>query len=77
MKASTQIATGNGYAMVCSFSRRYRYMGIFFEFHTICGYTPLRKNGELSNTTPKGFWAMIKKFEKLSNEDRKKYEVSV
>lgn len=58
---------GNG--LICH-SKVYRYKGYFFEWHSYAGPTPLKKNGEISQRTPKGFWDMVDEFQKLTPEEK-------
>ena len=43
-----------GNVIMCG-SKVYKYKGYFFEWHSFCGPSPLRKDGELSKKIPKGF----------------------
>jgi len=49
-------------------------MGYFFEWHKYVGPCPLRKDGEVRENIPAGFWDAIDEFSKLSDKEKEKYE---
>ena len=59
---------------VC-WSSRFLFDGYYFEWHEYCGPTQLRKDGMPRVRSTKGFWDAIEKFCKLSEDERKQYEV--
>lgn len=64
-------STKNG--IIC-YSNQYRYKGYYFD-KAYPSYYPLKKDGNPSLKTPKGFWDMIDKFANLSNTEKEKYLV--
>ncbi len=67
------IRIGSGF--ICG-PKVYRFNGYYFEWHNYCGPSPLRKDGELSQRTPKGFWDMVEEFQALSSEEKEKYRIN-
>ena len=63
-----------GNVIMCG-SKVYKYKGYFFEWHSFCGPSPLRKDGELSKKIPKGFWDMIDEFCKMTDFEKEPYRV--
>jgi hypothetical protein len=64
-------------AHICSFvtGGPWRYQGFYFEFHHVCGPTPLKQNGDPSVRQPsKAFWEMWERFDRLSPQEKKSYE---
>lgn len=57
------------------YGKGYKFMGFYFEWHNYCGPSPLRKDGEIAKRIPKGFWDMVDKFVKLSDEEKESYKV--
>ena len=53
----------------------YEYKGYSFEWHSYCGPSPLKKNGEPSQRIPKGFWDMIDDFCKLDATGKEQFRV--
>lgn len=52
--------------------RLYEYEGWCFEFH-YCGPWPLRQDGELRAHAGRRFWAMIARFDALTEAERATY----
>lgn len=64
---------GNAYVY---YNKAYRYKRYYFEWHNYCGPSPLRKDGELSQRIPKGFWDMVEEFQALPSDEKEKYRVN-
>ena len=64
-----------GNVTVC-YSLVYRYKDYYFEWHSYSGPAPLRKDGEISERFPKGFWDMVDEFQLLTEEEKVEYRVN-
>lgn len=53
----------------------YSYEGFTFEWHSYCGPTLLRKDGEPSSRVPKRFWDVLDKWDKLTEREKEKTRV--
>lgn len=56
-------------------NRVYRYKGYYFDVHSYCGPTRLKKDDSPHMRPGQKFWDMYVEFEKLSDEEKQKYEV--
>ncbi|MFA5054371.1 MAG: hypothetical protein WC565_09945 [Parcubacteria group bacterium] len=54
------------------YSHAYCFEGYHFENHSYLGPVPLRKDGEPSMRTPKGFWESVERWKGLSAEERER-----
>ena len=59
-------------AIIC-YNNVYRYKGYYFEWHNYFGTYPLKKNGDVRQNIPKGFWDMVEDFQKLKDKEKQKY----
>lgn len=68
--------TGDTEGILCTGGPTYDFEGWFFEIHPQCGPNPLNRltwePRTISGESP--FWPVWDRFEKLSAEDRAKYE---
>lgn len=57
---------------ICS-TRRYRFNGWYFEWHSFCGPHPLKKDGDPRVRAGKKFFADIEELISMNDEDRMKH----
>lgn len=62
----------NGQGFLCH-AEPFHYKGYRFEFHRLHGYSPLRKDGELSKRRPSGFDKIVEEFDNLRESEKIKY----
>jgi len=54
----------------------YKFQGYYFEWHSFHGPTPVRRdNMKLRKTIPEGFWGMVEEFQKLTDEERREFQI--
>lgn len=71
----TRIEIGGCVGVVCT-SPLYEFRGYLFEWHSYCGPTPVRRdNYDVRKTIPEGFWEMVEEFQKLTDGERREYQI--
>jgi hypothetical protein len=60
---------------LCISGPRYHYKGFYFENHGYFGPMKTKKNGDLSWSNGKKFWAVVEEWLALPSEEREKFGV--